>query len=173
MSDADRIAAVAEGAVARSTLASLHALVKARCAAIAEDFWGLATKTGQRAPQIFDGYLPPRGRDDEVFPYIIVGVGSGTDSPEGADQNGRAVVDLSIATLSDEDDGYIDLLNLIDAIRESFEGAPFLGGSIELVGPLAWAIPEKQVRPQWVGSVLLTFEIPRPVRVASLNPPTE
>lgn len=171
MSDADRIAAAQANAAASSTLSGLHRALKERMEEVASAFWGLATKTTTRAPQVVDGWLAPKTSALEDFPFLIVRPVNGIDSQQGADEDATATFDVIIGTYSDTDDGFLDVLAVIDAIRDSLAASPNLGGAYEHIGPLGWRLPEdQQARPQWLGVATLVFLLPRPRRVDARNP---
>lgn len=177
------------GAAGAGTLVGLHRAVKARMESVAEAFWGLETKTTNRAPRVIGGWVVPKGPLVEEFPFIIVRPSSGSDSSE--EQNDRARIPDAVATFklivgtySDDDDGFLDVLNVIDAIRHSLLSAPTLlladeqdedqATACEHVGPLLWELPasnpdESQPRPQWFGVVTTTFRLPRPEREPTEN----
>lgn len=160
---------------AKSTLVDLHRAIKARLQnEVAPLFPSLETKDPNvsRAPTLLDGFVPPKpGGDAAQYPFMIVCPRSGTDTEQGADQNATAVFEIVIGTYSDADDGWLDVLMLIDAIRDNFGSAPSIEGTaFEQTGPMTWVLDEAQPRPQWLGSVKSTWTLPRPVRVEARNP---
>lgn len=158
---------------AASTLAQLHGAIKARLAVVAAAFPLLETKTANspRPPSVIDGWVPPKVTDVEMFPFMIVRPSEGSDSEQGADENATARIDIVIGTYSDTDDGWLDVMLLIDAIRNDFGSAPAIDDTaFEQTGPLTWAIPEAQPRPQWFGTVKTIWTLPRPRRVEARNP---
>jgi hypothetical protein len=161
-------------AAAPATLVGLYLALKARLEEVVENF-SLETKTDRRAPEVIDGWLPPKANAEaERYPFLIVRPKNGNDSEQGADENARAVVDIIIGTYSDTDDGWFDVMHLIDAVRADLGAAPVLEGTAyEHVGPLTWTIHEEQPRPQWLGFVTTNWQIPRPQRVEARNPPME
>lgn len=171
MSEADRRAAARSLAYAPGTVAGLHVALRSRLEAVAERFPLLETKTGERrAPTVFDFTLPPRREGDESdrFPWIALRGREGADSDAAADQNARATFDIEIAThggKDDADDAYLDLLLIIDAIRMDLGARPVIENTAyEHVGPLTWATPFPQPRPQWLGVVSTIWSLPRPRR---------
>lgn len=176
MSSGDRkAAAIAAGAVAQAGLMGLHREFKARLQEVVAGFPLLATKTTTRAPIVYDGWLPPKaGVDGEQYPFLLLRPKTGTDTEEGADQVGMATLDIVIGTYSDTDDGWLDVMLLIDAIRSDLGEQPTLEGTaFTHFGPLTWTIPEEQPRPQWLGTVTTIWNIARPRRVEALYPESE
>lgn len=155
-------------AAAPGTLVGLHVALKARLQAVAARFPIMEKKTGARSPEVVDFTLPPK-QDAEVenFPFICLRGRAGNDSPEGADQTAQATFDIEIGTYSDTDDGYLDLLAIVDAIRADLGDEPVIAGTAFVhVGPLTWDVPFPQPRPQWLGLVTTNWTLPRPQRVA-------
>jgi hypothetical protein len=174
VSDPTRLEAASYRAAPGTTISDLHKAVKARMTLIAADAWWLATKTTERAPVIFDGWAPPKTADAEQFPFITIRPAEGEDSVQGADQESTATVAIAIGVYRDEDDGWLDLVRVIDAIRLDLAEAPAIAGTaFEHKGPLAWQLHDESKRPQWLGHVTTTWTIPRPRRVEALNPQIE
>lgn len=183
MSAADFAAAVKVQAIAPGTLRALHAAIKARLSEVVAPLWLLETRTGNRAPIIGDGWLAPKMAPPapaqstppnppatpsaaEQFPFVLVRPRTGVDSVQGGDQNATAVVELLIGAYHDTDDGWLDVLDVIQAIRQSLAESPTLAGTpFEQTGPLSWELVAEQPRPQWFGTVTTSWTIPRPRRV--------
>jgi hypothetical protein len=168
VSEADRRSAAAGLAAARGTVAGLHVALKARLEAIAKGFPLFQTKTDdRRAPTVVDFTLPPKEEAAaEQFPFIALRARVGSDSEQSSDQNARATFDIEIGTYGDDDDGYLDLLLLIDAIRLDLGAKPTIDGTAyEHVGPLTWETPFPQPRPHWLGVATTIWSLPRPRRV--------
>ena len=167
----ERVEAARSLAAAPSSIMGLHLRLKERIEAVAAGYPLFPTKSGERAPTVIDGWLPPRESEVDQFPFMILRPKSGNDSAQAADENAVAVFDIIVGTYSDDDDGWLDVAILIDAIRADIGAAPaIVGTAYEHVGPLAWQIPEQQPRPQWFGTVTTVWQIPRPQRVEARNP---
>lgn len=113
-----------------------------------EDF-GLENKSGTlRAPQIINGYLPPkRSSADDDFPFVVIRPDSGT-----ANQDSVSVeLTIIIGCYSEKTDGYMNCLNVMTRIRNallSLEGG-ILGGRYVLNGDVSWKNTDEQPWPQW------------------------
>jgi hypothetical protein len=171
MSAEERLAAASMYAASPRTLAGLHAAVRGRMVTLAAGV-EFETKTGRRAPTVVDGWLPPKvASEEERYPFLIVRPRAGQDSEQGGDENARATIEIIVGTYGDKDDAWFDLLTLIDAIRNDLGASPAIQATaFEQVGPLAWAIPDEQTRPQWIGTVTTNWSLPRPLRVENRNP---
>lgn len=166
------------------TLVGLQAALKARLLVIAAGFAQLPLKqqpvqlpqlATEREPNVVDGWLPPKvAGGEERFPFFIVRPGSGFDEPDSGAPLATATFEIIIGTYSDTDDGWLDVLLIIDAIRLSLHAEPVLAGTAyEHVGPLSWELPVEQPRPQWHGVVTTSWTVPRPRRVEARNPAQE
>ncbi len=164
--------AAAYKAVGGGSLVALHEALKARLAGIAAAYPLLDTKSGrQRVAQVFEFLLPPKDPktpESEQFPFFLVRPRRGRDSEQGAAQDATADVQIVVGTWSDTDDGGVDLLHLIQAVRADLDAEPTLAGTaFEQTGPLTWETEEQQPRPEWIGQIVTTWTIPRPRRVSS------
>lgn len=172
MSDADRRAAAANKAAAPESLRGLYLAVAARCAAVAAEFWHLSNKAGEeQAPQVIPGWMPPNYPEAARFPFLLVRPQRGRDDVPGAAPTSTATVEIVVGTYSDTDDGWIDALALVDALRLDLAAKP-TEGAYEHTGPLTWELPDEQPRPQWLARVTTSWTLPRPRRVEARNPPT-
>jgi hypothetical protein len=177
MSDPTRLEAASYKSASPATIGALHDAIKSRMQPIAAAFWTLLTKGGtERAPTIVDGWLPPiTGATDERFPYVMVRPQSGIDSVQQAVQDAQATFEIHIGTYNDADDGWKDVLQVIDAIRLDLGGAPTINKTaFEQTGPLTWELlapvdPTTSTRPQWLGIVTTIWTFPRPRRVEARN----
>lgn len=121
----------------------------------------LSDKKGHlRAPQVFDGYLPPpdpRNLNHEAFPYIIPRYLSDESTAEEA----IAIVKVMCGVYSDDDQhGWRDLLNLTNAIKTFFLSNPYFGDCFTVKRPLKREFPEEQPAPEWVGWFIFQITIP-------------
>lgn len=182
--------AIAAGAIPPRSLMGLHQQIKARLQVVAAKFPLLQTETApgetilQRAPVVLDGWLPPKraaadptadpavqAMAGKQFPFMLVRPVSGVDTWEGSDQTSNATFKIIIGTWSDDDDGWLDIMLIVDAIRDDLAGAPTIQGTgFEHNGPIAWELSEEQPRPQWLGVVTTIWTLPRMRRVDNLFP---
>lgn len=117
--------------------------------------------------RIFRQNLPPRKVKGDVseFPYCKIELGDGGDEESGSVQDVVLVFGVR-----DEDpgyQGYRDILNGIETVREHFLKHPELGGSFEAKLPIRWTLSaDTATYPAYFGALLLRFDIPRPQRVS-------
>lgn len=111
----------------------------------------MPTKTpgNLRAPQIIDGYLPPkRSTPDDDFPFVIV------RAEEGIAQQGQTQVTVSliIGTYTTETDGYAHCLEIMQRIRTALCQLPnqTLNARYQLAFPIEWRNVPDQPYPQWI-----------------------
>lgn len=157
-----------------ASLSALHRALLLRLTAIGAATPLLDTKSGrQRPPNVYEFNLPPKDPktpEAEQYPFFLLRWRRGQDSEQGAAQEATAEVAIIVGTWSDTDDGGVDLLHLIQAVRESLAAHPSLDGTaFEHSGVLTWEIEDPPPRPQWVGQLVTTWTIPRPRRVEGLE----
>ncbi|WP_333593580.1 hypothetical protein [Anaerospora hongkongensis] len=121
----------------------------------------LSDKKGNlRAPQVFDGYLPPpdpRDPNNEAFPYIIPRY----MSDENTDEEATAIVKVTCGVYSDDDQhGWRDLLTLTNCIKTHFLSNPYFGDCFTVKRPLKREFLEAQPAPEWVGWFIFQISIP-------------
>jgi len=113
------------------------------------------------APQVFNGYMPPKNpRDPQAvddFPYVIARY-LNDETEESGDPT--AQVKVYCGTYSEDEQGWCDLLNLSDTIKTHFLSQPFFGKCFEVILPLKREFPEEQPKPEWVGWFTFTISIP-------------
>lgn len=115
-------------------------------------------------PNVFIGYLPPKGFLPEGFdlPCIVVGMMDGNDSDtettlsaritfaiysEGHEENGEIVPDMQ---------GYKDIVSLIDKSRLKLATNSIIGGVCTVNKPITWALYDEQPWPFWYGYIAFT-----------------
>lgn len=114
-----------------------------------------------RAPQVIDGYLPPKNPKDpqsiEDFPFVIVRY----LNDEGQVENSTAQVKIICGIYSEDDQrGWRDFLNLSNTIKTHLMSKSFLGKCFEVQLPIKREFPEEQGVPEWIGWLTLTIAIP-------------
>jgi hypothetical protein len=110
----------------------------------------LPTKDGKtlRAPQIVNGFLPPkRSTDIDDFPFVLVRPEAGT-TERGTEE---IRVNIIVGCYSEEYDGYEYGVNVIERIKEKICTLPAetLAERYQLRYPLKWNMVPEQPWPQW------------------------
>ena len=109
----------------------------------------LKTKKGElRAPQIVDGYLPPkRTLEDDDFPFVIVRAEEGTSFMGQT----SVTVALIIGCYTTETDGYAHCMEIMQRIRSALCQMPeqTLDERFQLEFPIVWRNAPEQPYPQW------------------------
>lgn len=115
---------------------------------------------GGKPPQIIDGFLPPKSKNDD-FPFVIVRPESGTSD------RGRTTVTVSliIGCYSEELDGYgycVEVMQRIRAALATFENQT-LANRFQLEFPITWQQMEEQPYPLWLLNMTTkwTFNTPQ------------
>ncbi len=109
----------------------------------------LKTKKGElRAPQIVDGYLPPkRTLEDDDFPFVIVRAEEGTSFMGQT----SVTVSLIVGCYTTETDGYAHCMEIMQRIRAALCQMPeqTLDERFQLEFPIVWRNFPEQPYPQW------------------------
>lgn len=109
----------------------------------------LPTKKGElRAPQVVDGYLPPKQTlEEDDFPFVIVRAEGGVSEMEIT----TVTVSLIIGCHTTETDGYVRCLEVMQRIRKALCELPYrvLDKRYQLEYPISWANIPAQPYPQW------------------------
>lgn len=101
-----------------------------------------------KAPQVVNGYLPPkRSNDIPDFPYIIVRPSNGrTDNQSSS----VCEVKILIGCFSEEYDGYEYAIQVMDRIRLSFMQSPTLDKKFRFEFPFDFTLFDDQPYPEWM-----------------------
>lgn len=111
-------------------------------------------------PSVHLGALPSKTaetRDDPVFPLIIVRPMEGdSDNDES-----RAQVKLIFGTQSEDDSGFIDVLNLMERVRILLFRQRIINKKFRIEPDWKWKFLEDQPEPQWICQALTTWSLPQ------------
>lgn len=100
-----------------------------------------------RAPQVVNGYLPPKRQNDEPdYPFVIVRPGKGSTTRRDMS---AAEVKLLIGCYSEEFDGFEECLMVMSHLRTSFMERPILEKRWQFELPFEWTNFDDQPWPQW------------------------
>lgn len=115
-----------------------------------------------RAPQIIDGYLPPkRASDEPENPFVIVRPSTGKIEQ---DQNSPKIT-LIVGTYSEEYDGHTYALLVFERLLQSLQERPVLANRYRLEYPIDWRLYDDQPYPFWQMDATLEFTIPVTVQL--------
>lgn len=119
-------------------------------------------KEDVRLPKVELGYLPmkerkpgkPQEDPDEDFPYILIRYKEGEDELT----EGEVSIQLLLGAYRDDETGWKDILNMIEAIRKTLmTQSYFENGTLQY--PIKYKIPEEQGIPYFCGIVEVKFTI--------------
>lgn len=114
-----------------------------------------------RAPQIVNGYLPPkRSSDEPEHPFIIV---RPKDGAVGDDMHHRAKVRIVVGTYSEEFDAHEYALIVFERVLRSIMEHPTLDNRYQLQYPLTWENYDDQPYPFWQLVATTEWIVPTPV----------
>lgn len=147
----------------------------------------LPTKSGkEKTVRVFSQYLPqpkgptvkPKGRKEdedaeaeysaedfeENFPCIVVKFDEGTDKEENVQDPTRINVRILVGTYDSNPDcqGYRDVLNVLETIRQDLLTSRFLEKKYKLEMPFKWYLFEDQPWPVFFGQIETVWETGRP-----------
>jgi hypothetical protein len=156
--------------------------------------YALPTKGGEeRIIKVFPQYLPqpkgptvkPRGEpdDDEPdggygpedfeanFPCIIVKFDEGTDKEENTADATRIAVRILVGIYDESPDcqGYRDVMNIIETIRQDLLTSRYLERKYRLEMPFKWYLFEDQPWPVFFGQIETVWETGRPLMPGTGN----
>lgn len=119
------------------------------CEQAVKDF-RLPTKDGKtlRAPQIVNGFLPPkRSTDLDDFPFVLVRPEQCTTDRESEEVR----VNIIVGCYSEEYDGFEYGVNVVERIKEKICTLPSetLAQRYQMRYPIKWTMVPEQPWPQW------------------------
>lgn len=119
------------------------------CAQAVKDF-RLPTKDGKtlRAPQIVNGFLPPkRSTDLDDFPFVLVRPEQCTTDRESQEIR----MNIIVGCYSEEYEGFEYGVNVVERIAEKICTLPAetLGQRYQMRYPVKWSMVPEQPWPQW------------------------
>ena len=119
------------------------------CEQAVKDF-RLPTKDGKtlRAPQIVNGFLPPkRSTDLDDFPFVLVRPEQSTTDRESEEVR----VNIIVGCYSEEYDGFEYGVNVVERIKEKICTLPdeTLAQRYQMRYPIKWTMVPEQPWPQW------------------------
>lgn len=121
------------------------------------------SSSGEYVPlNIYEHALPINETDDDPdrIPYLIVRLNSGKD-PGTRDSNNtvKLVIIIGIWDNSLNQQGYRDVLNIIQKIYERFQKNPNLNNKAVYDGEFDWLLQEDDYNPFFFGACSLKFSI--------------
>ncbi len=110
--------------------------------------------------RVFKQNMPPRKAEDDEppCPYCLIGMGDGSDEADGSTQD--IVIVFGIKDSTSDRQGYQDVLNAIQRVRQHFNEHRYVEDRAEIKLPIKWIPPEDDSNhPFYFGALLLTFDI--------------
>ncbi len=116
---------------------------------------------------VFEQALPVQSGEDsaEPFPYIVVRVEDGGATTPNTPETVRVRFTIGVFDDNAGNRGHIDVLNMIDCIRQRFEREQTLCEQYYRLQsdqyPLRWAVPDDDTFPYFFGALEMFFAIPK------------
>lgn len=111
---------------------------------------------------IYTQNLPPKkdAKDYSMFPYGLIKLGDGEDDQESATQD--IVMVFATRDTDKSYQGYRDVMNAIQKVREYLKEQPEIGRKYTIKYPIRWASPDDSATyPFYFGAILVTFNLPQ------------
>lgn len=117
---------------------------------------------GQKPVTVYEQLIPEEvfENDDAAEYHPLIGVTLTT--LEDDDERSEATLDLTFAVYSEDADGWLDLMNLIETVRLALLKKKMLARRYRLVLPLTVELIERQPRPFFYGLMTAKYLIHQP-----------
>lgn len=116
----------------------------------------------KKEPQVVIGYLPPKGETDiPDYPYVIIRALSGADEEDSS----IVKINLIVGTFSESYEGWMDVLNIVQRIRQRLLEKMVISNKFKIGFPLEWDLFEEQPLPEWNALIKTNWIINRPYQV--------
>lgn len=92
------------------------------------------------------------------FPYILIRLTDGVIETIGGEQTVNVNLIIGTVDKSPNNQGYKDVLNIIQKIYERFSKDAILAGRYECAMPIEWALQEEESFPYFFGGMALNFK---------------
>lgn len=111
-----------------------------------------------KEPQVIEMFLPPK-KYNEIpdYPFIIIRIIDGEDTETDA----TVKVKLLFGTYSEDRDGYADVLNMMERVRQELLKQRILDKKYRMELPYTWKVFEEQPYPEWIGEATTTWVVSR------------
>jgi len=110
---------------------------------------------------VYPQYLPSKkGQNDRAhFPYVLVRIIDGEDSTEELPSLCKIVFIIGIHDDDTNFQGYKDVMNIIEKIRQHLLKKIVFDNKYSLEGQVKWAVNEEDVYPLYFGGIETTWNI--------------
>ena len=111
--------------------------------------------------RFFNCVFQNRGHDgfttEQVFPYIVVRISEGRVEQPGENQAVNILLNFGVYDPDRRNSGYLDVLHMIETIRQRFFKNPILNHKYECTAQMEWALQDEESYPYNFGSLSLNF----------------
>lgn len=151
---------------------SVYGLMTAMKELVEDSLASVSVEPDDVPPKVHLGYLPfetlpnsiPEGAaplthtEAEDEPFVIIRAMTGEDE---ANENDTAKIVVLIGTKDPAEQGYMDVLHIMENVRRAIARKHFIGQDhYESFGKVKWIIPEDQPWPIWTGYIETNWILP-------------
>lgn len=116
------------------------------------------TKTaGKITPEMIERGQVETFTTEQVFPYIVVRISEGRVEQPGENQAVNILLNFGVYDPDRRNSGYLDVLHMIETIRQRFFKYPILNHKYECTAQMEWALQDEESYPYNFGSLSLNF----------------
>lgn len=112
--------------------------------------------------------IPSSEKEPEPFPYIVVRTVDGGTTAPGKAEVVRVLLMIGIYDDNIQNQGYSDLMNVIEKIKNHFEEFPLLKCKYNRLTsesyPLKWTLAEEDTYPYYFAGIEMSFAMPKVIR---------
>lgn len=94
---------------------------------------------------------------EQVFPYIVVRISEGRIEQPGGNQAVNILLNFGVYDPDKRNNGYLDILHMIETIRQRFFKNPILNHHYECESKMEWALQDEESYPYNFGSLSMNF----------------
>ena len=94
---------------------------------------------------------------EQVFPYIVVRISEGRIEQPGGNQAVNILLNFGVYDPDKSNNGYLDILHMIETIRQRFFKNPILNHRYECESKMEWALQDEESYPYNFGSLSMNF----------------
>ncbi|MBQ4358965.1 MAG: hypothetical protein II767_01780 [Proteobacteria bacterium] len=139
--------------------------LKAEVEDAVKDYKMAAENQDDKKVTVYAQHIPDDDFEDDTFyPLVLVSVQSGEDNQNAANiaELSTVTVGLTFGVFGEDRDAWMDLLNLMECVRQHLLKRRTINNKHRLVLPTKWETIEVQPYPFWFGYGTLKYTVAQP-----------